>query len=98
MPRLFRIFRGADNGRSALTDTDRELQLGPVPERVDRQVMVGNRGKIGPNVSGFPPTGGLEFLGHVPTVHVVDGVVPSPTTAIDDTVGVPAIFAGNPLP
>lgn len=95
--RTFLIPKGADNGRPEAEPTAQQLQQGPTPNRVDRQLMVGNRGKTGPNTNAFPNTGGLQYLGHVPTEHVQDAVLSAPIPTIDDRAGIPAIFAGNPV-
>lgn len=95
--RTFLIPKGADNGRSAAEPTGQALELGPTPERIDRQLMVGNAGLSGPNTNTWPATGGLQYLGHVPTEYVQDAMLAPPIPTIDDTAGVPAIFAGNPL-
>lgn len=95
--RTFLIPKENDNGRPEINPTDRQLELGPTPERIDRQLMIGNTGLSGPNTNTFPATGGLEYLGHIPTEHVQDAVLAPPIPSIDDRQGIPAIFAGNPV-
>jgi hypothetical protein len=97
MARTFLIPNGTDNGRSEAEPTGYQLELGPPPERIDRQMLIGNSGLSGPNTNTWPATGGLEFLGHVPTEYVQDAVIAPPTPSIDDRAGIPAVFAGNPL-
>lgn len=92
--------RGAPAGRSAVLTTDEQLQIAAAPERIDRLNRANNIGKIGPDVNTFPMTYGTEYVGSQPLVHVAQGVSLTPLAAgsIDDTVSVPAVFAGNPLP
>jgi len=92
------IRRSAVGGRSAVITTDHELQTGPGVDGIDHMQNANNHGKIGNNVSGFPTTGGMNFIGHVPIVHVAQGVGNNiPGNGIDDNAVIPAIFAGNPL-
>jgi hypothetical protein len=69
-----------------------------IPNPIDRPNRANDRGIIGPRrMDSFPTTGGLMFVGHVPLVHVAQGVVPSPANTVDDTAEIPAIFVGNPV-
>lgn len=69
-----------------------------IPNPIDRPNVANNRGMIGPRFAdGYPTTGGLEFVGHVPLVHVAQGVTPRPSNIIDDFSEIPAIFVGNPV-
>ncbi len=88
------IFRGADGGIP--TNQDAKLQDVGSVERIDRINVSNNTGKVGPNVSSFPPTGGMQFLGHIPMVHRAQGIVPIPGNSTDDRAFIPAILSGNP--
>lgn len=68
-----------------------------IPDPVDRPLSANNRGMIGPRrMDGYPTTGGLQFVGHVPIVHVAQGVAVRQGNYIDDLSEVPAVFVGNP--
>lgn len=95
-PRM-NITHTAPSGASEQLRTDADLQIQPGPDRIDRQQHANIRGKIGPNVSAFPMTGGMEYVGHVPIVHVAQGVTQQPGGGVDDRAAIPAVFAGNPL-
>ena len=85
---------GTRNG--VIIPTSWEQDLG-VPEKIDRPNRANNEGWIGPQrMSGYPTTGGLEFVGHVPLVHIAQGVTPRPGNIVDDFSEVPAIYVGNP--
>lgn len=69
-----------------------------IPNPIDRLNTANNRGMIGPRMmDGYPTTGGLEFVGHVPIVHIAQGVTPAPGNSVDDFSEIPAIFVGNPV-
>ena len=92
------IRESATGGRSAVITTDNQLQEGPGVNGIDRIARANNRGKIGNNLSGFPTTGGMNYIGHVPLVHRAQGVnVNVPGNGMDDTTYIPGIMAGNPL-
>lgn len=93
----FLIARGKESGHSEQLRTDAQLQTGPAPDRIDRPMDL-RLGYIGPNyVNAFPMTGGLLYVGHVPTVQIRRGPTLTPGNAIDDTAPIGAIFAGNPV-
>lgn len=96
--RHFVIPRGEESGHREQIRTDNRLQLGPPPDKIDRPGDL-QRGIIGPaGVNAWPPTGGLQYIGHVPLVHVMRGPVLKSTGLIDEKVSIPAVFAGESIP
>lgn len=86
---------GSRNGIQIPTGWEQDI---PLPNPIDRPNRANDRGIIGPHrMDSFPTTGGLEFVGHVPIVHIAQGVVPRQSNIIDDYSEVPAIFVGNPV-
>jgi len=83
----------ANSGRSAILSTDRDLQTGPPPDRIDRSVKASIFGKVGPNDASLRDTG-MAYIGAVPIVR--SAPLPLPYKAIDDNAFVPALFVGNP--
>ena len=93
--RHFVIPRGQEAGHSEQIRTDAELYFGPPPDKVDRPGDM-RLGIIGRGVNAFPPTWGMEYVGHVPQVHLMKSPTLQPGNTFDDKSTVPAIFAGNP--
>jgi hypothetical protein len=90
------ILHGHSAGRSAVIRTDRDLQLGPGPERVDRILFANNRGITGDGTSSFPGTMDTIRIGHVPLARP-SGKARIAVRTIADDASIPAIFAGNPV-
>lgn len=84
---------GPRNG--VIIPTDWEQNRG-VPAQIDRPLSANNRGLVGPNVDSFPMTSGMDFVGHVPLVHVAQGIAPRQGITIDDFSQIAAVFVGNP--
>lgn len=97
------IDEGAPAGRSAVLETDRELQLGPEPSRIDRMVYANNLGLTGPRgQNGFPTSDSESFMGHIPTYVEVPfsreggASMPGPVQT-DDNANIPSPRAGDVL-
>lgn len=88
-------------GRSAITSTERELQLGPEPARIDRMLFANNRGLTGARgQNGFPTSDDLDFVGHIPQTlewHSRDTANGIPSIQSDDNANIPSPRAGDAL-
>lgn len=91
------ILHGPESGRSEVIDTSPDLQLGPIPERVDRLQSDNDRGVTGRNTDSFPGTWDQAFIPHQPTIRGQANIFTAPRTIADDA-AIPATYAGNPLP
>lgn len=91
-----RILAGSIGTRNGVIIPTGWQQDRGVPEQIDRPLSANNRGIIGDGVNSFPTTGGLRFVGHVPLIHVAQGIAPRQGITIDDFSQIPAIFVGNP--
>jgi len=86
---------GNKDGNRRQTMTDHFLREGPLPRRITRPFDM-RFGKVGNTVNTFPPTAGLQYVGHVPTVHLERVPMRIPTANVDDRSHVPALYAGDP--
>jgi len=83
-------------GRSAVITTDRELQLQPAAQHIDRQMQARNRGLIGDNLmASFPTTAGWHYIPHQFIPRAPRGAGPA-VRMTDDTAPIRAVYAGNP--
>jgi hypothetical protein len=90
------ILRGHSAGRQQVKTTDRDLQLGPGPERVDRILNANNQGITGDGTSSFPGTWDQIRIGHVPLARP-SGKSRIAVRLVADGAIIPAIYAGNPV-
>jgi hypothetical protein len=90
------ILRGHAAGRTQILTTDRDLQLGPGPERIDRILFANNRGLTGDGTNSFPGTWDQVRIGHVPLARP-SGKAQIAVRTIADGAQIPAVYAGNPL-
>lgn len=88
-------------GRSYLGRTEDSLNLGPVPNRIDRETPAANAGKIGvgagpEGISGWPYDGNALFLRHqaIPRKPIT---VTTFQRTLDTSVTIPAIPIGTPV-
>lgn len=88
------ISRNSDGNRRQ-TMTDHFLNEGPLPDKIDRPFDM-RFGPVGKGVNTFPTTGGMQYIGHVPLVHVMRTPTANPSVQADDRAHVGAIYAGNP--
>lgn len=91
----------APAGRSEVNPTDRELQLGPEPSRIDRMLFANNRGLTGARgVNSFPAADDVSFVGHIPQTlewHSRDTANGIPSIQSDDNANIPSPRAGDAL-
>lgn len=89
-------------GRSEVNPTDRELQLGPEPSRIDRLLFANNRGLTGTRgANAFPTSDDLSFVGHIPQTleyRSRDAGGAYPSIGSDDNANIPSPRAGDVLP
>lgn len=78
-------------------DTSEDINLGIVPERIDRLQSDNASGLTGRNTASFPGVWDQAFIPHTTTFRQQSNVFTAPRTIADDAV-VPATYAGNPLP
>ena len=90
------ILRGHSAGRQQVITTDRDLQTGPGPERIDRILNANNQGITGDGTNSFPGTWDTVRIGHVPLARP-SGKARIAVRTIADGAMIPAIYAGNPV-
>lgn len=92
----------APAGRSEVNPTDRELQLGPEPTRIDRVLFANNRGLTGPRgQNGASAFDSESFVGHIPQTLEYRSREPystNPSFLADDNANIPSPRAGDVLP
>ncbi len=93
--RLHAIITGNRDGNRRQETTDHLLGSGPLPTRIIRPTDM-RFGKVGPNVNTFPVTAGMQFIGHVPLVHLERTPMLIPSANVDNRAHVPALYAGDP--
>jgi len=90
------VITGNSDGNRRQNTTDHYLNEGPLPDKIERPFDM-RFGPAGPRgIATHPATGGLQYIGHVPLVHVMRTPMANPTIASDDRAHVGAIYAGNP--
>jgi hypothetical protein len=83
-------------GRESQIKTDYELNIGPAPRKIMRQLWNRMNGEIGPdNIASFPYNAEWSFLPHQYVPRNPQGAGPY-LKGMDDTAPIPAVFAGNP--
>lgn len=88
-------------GRSYLAHTEDALNLGPVPDRIDRETYAADRGKIGTGagpdgIGGWPYDGNGLFIPHQMIPRKPITVTPFART-IDTSATIPAAPIGTPV-
>lgn len=87
-------------GRSSAIATDWQLQTGPAPTRIQRDLFDRMRDMVGPTggndvgMASFPYNAEWSWLPHVPIVRHVYAV--KDFKSFDDNAVIPAVYAGNP--
>jgi hypothetical protein len=88
-------------GRSYLAHTEDTLNLGPVPDRIDRETPAANRGKIGVGagpvgIAGWPYDGKSLFIPHqsIPRKPITGAVF---SRTIDTSATIPSTPIGSPV-
>lgn len=85
-------------GRSFAGQPDGNLHLGREPERIDRINSMRTFGHAGPMGTGIDKSGEYMRVGHIPAPgQPIKRQLPIQSTAVDDTVAIPAARIGNPL-
>lgn len=82
------------SGRSAVITTDRDLQLGPAPNRIDRKAQLRPFGFTGPSYIASDNPMQRAHMGHVPLIRRAQ--LPTPRKISDDNAYVPAVYVGKP--
>ena len=90
------ILRGHSAGRQQVLTTDRDLQTGPGPERVDRIFFANDQGLTGDGTNSFPGTGDFIRVGHFPLARP-SGKARIAVRGVSDGASIPAVYAGNPV-
>lgn len=88
-------------GRSYIAHTEDSLNLGPVPDRIDRETPAANRGKIGVGafpggISGWPYDGNALYVPHQLIPRKPITVTPFART-IDTSATIPTTPIGTPV-
>ncbi len=82
-------------GRSGVITTDESLQDKRAPLRIPRALFTG-RGLTGPNINIVQDTGSWAYIpGQDISTRNAGKAVPAMRT-VDDSISIPAIYAGNP--
>jgi hypothetical protein len=88
-------------GRAYIAHTEDSLNLGPTPDRIDRETPAANRGKIGVGagpvgIGGWPYDGNALFMPHQRIPRTPITVTPFRRT-IDTSVTIPSTPIGAPV-
>lgn len=88
-------YDGAEPEITAATGS--ELSAGIGPRGIINDRYANNRGLIGNDVSGFPPTGGMMYIPHRAIVrYPVGRAAARGLPTVDDTANIPAFAVGDP--
>lgn len=100
-PNPSREVRSGAAGRSEQMRTDATVQMGEMPNRIERQMPMRIYGVVGITTgqrgseAGYDSTAGKDYLAHIPVPRRALGVK-GPQKLSDDNAVIPAIYAGNP--
>lgn len=80
-------------GRSAIITTDRDLHLGPAPNRINRTAFLRPFGYTAPSFQASDNPMQRAHIGHVPLIR--RAALPTPRKISDDNAFVPAVYVGK---